>query len=352
MQTHDGLLQRRVLPTLLGLTLLGGVAAMPAFAQSDRDHKTNYNATWDDEDMMPDPAPMSYPQAAPGSLHLYHWKDYTQTKMAPGSASDKRGDNDHKKDKKRHERAASYHRTLTGDPQSDTASVTVTDIVPNGDYVNTYSNTWSDSPWGLSHANDIVFWPNPVNTSTGDDFVYVLRGNTIYQMHVGDFSLAAQNTLPWLNSQTDYDMPMTAQGEDMDVYNKRYSQDPATGNYDTERFTSTIRPDPDFPLDLAQNPDPAQNNDNSDLKGRTLFHRTPGTDSALRSAMTPATISAIGDYIYVMRGNTLFQLRVSDLSLVNQTELPATSTEKDIPREELNPDNPNPDMPNPDMPNP
>src|SRR5207244_7713459 len=94
----------------------------PAFAQSDRDHKTHHNTTWDDEDRMFDPAPLAYPQAAPGGLHLYHWKDYTQTKMETGSVSDKRWEMEHKKDKKRRDRTAQYHRTYDTDTMSDTAT--------------------------------------------------------------------------------------------------------------------------------------------------------------------------------------------------------------------------------------
>ena len=335
MKTQDGLLKRRVLPTLLGLSLFGCAAAVPAFAQSDRDHKTSHSTDWDDEKPMFDPAPMSYPQAAPGSLHLYHWKDYTQRKIENGSVSDKRWDNEHKKEKKRRERAASYHRSYNSEPGSD---VTVTDSYRNANYNETYTNTWSDSPWGLSHDNDIMFWPDQASISAGNDFVYVLRGNTLYQMHVGDMSLAAQNSLPWLNSQTDYDMPMTAQGEDKDVYNKAYNDDPNSGNYDTERFTSTIRPYSDFPPNLALTPNRTQNDDNSDLKGRVLFHRSTTGGSASRSA----TITVNGDYIYVLRGGTLFQLRVSDLSLVNQMEIPMSTTDKDMPGENVNPDTPNP----------
>ncbi len=51
-----------------------------------------------DMDMM-DPAPLSYPFAAPGSLHLYHWSDYTMTELENGSADDKRMDNEHMKNK-------------------------------------------------------------------------------------------------------------------------------------------------------------------------------------------------------------------------------------------------------------
>lgn len=273
------------MPTLLGLTLLGSVAAAPAFAQSDRDYKTQ--------------------------------------------------------------------NTTTGYLYTD----------------------WINANWALSHDNDIVFWPDQASIDAGKDFVYVLRGNTLYQMHVGDFSLSAMNSLPWLNMQADYNLPQTAQGkdintddtnrmaqgEDYDVYNQMYRDDPAIGNTDTER-QSEIRAYPDYPPAMAQS-----TNDNSDLKGRTLYHRHSVRNVSsvtTPSMMPPATISASGDYVYILRGNTLTQLRVSDLSLVNQKDLPTSDTEMnnteekpvpdiDIPDDNANPGTDNPDeVTPPDMPNP
>ena len=37
----------------------------------------------------------------------------------------------------------------------------------------------------------------------------------------------------------------------------------------------------------------------------------------------PASVAASGDFVYVLRGNTLFQMRSSDLTLVKQADLPA-----------------------------
>jgi hypothetical protein len=50
----------------------------------------------------------------------------------------------------------------------------------------------------------------------------------------------------------------------------------------------------------------------------------------------PASIAAGGNYVYVLRGNTLFQMRASDLSFVKQMELPAPGPG------EGEPPNPNP----------
>ena len=93
-------LSRLALSTLLGLALAGTLSTAPAFA----DHNPN------DEDEMFDPAPLSYPQAAPGSLDLYRWKDYTKTKMETGSVGDKRWEMQRKEDKERHERMVYFHK--------------------------------------------------------------------------------------------------------------------------------------------------------------------------------------------------------------------------------------------------
>jgi hypothetical protein len=57
--------------------------------------------------------------------------------------------------------------------------------------------------------------------------------------------------------------------------------------------------DPAAPADLAQQPG-----------GRMMMR-------------PPATLAASGDFVYVLRGNTLYQMKSSDLSLVTQKDLPA-----------------------------
>jgi len=37
----------------------------------------------------------------------------------------------------------------------------------------------------------------------------------------------------------------------------------------------------------------------------------------------PAALAASGDYVYVLRGSTLYQLKSADLSVVTQKDLPA-----------------------------
>lgn len=37
----------------------------------------------------------------------------------------------------------------------------------------------------------------------------------------------------------------------------------------------------------------------------------------------PASVAASGDFVYVLRGGTLYQMKASDLSVVTQKDLPA-----------------------------
>ncbi len=57
---------------------------------------------WTDEDAehLREPLAMSYPMAAPASLHLYHWMDYTRWDLMEGSVNDHRYDREMMMDKK------------------------------------------------------------------------------------------------------------------------------------------------------------------------------------------------------------------------------------------------------------
>ncbi len=48
-----------------------------------------------------------------------------------------------------------------------------------------------------------------------------------------------------------------------------------------------------------------------------------GPGSGRMMMRPPAAIAASGDYVYVLRGNTLYQMKASDLSLAAQKDLPA-----------------------------
>ena len=120
---------RIALPTLLGLTLTG-TGLMVARAQdsttdqgtkSNKSMKSDKHHRMDDDNMMTDDemdiksAPLSYPQSAPGSLHLYHWTDYTKTEMKEGSVAETDRDRMHRMAMKMHRRDA----MMTDDEKMD-----------------------------------------------------------------------------------------------------------------------------------------------------------------------------------------------------------------------------------------
>ncbi|HZP83121.1 MAG TPA: hypothetical protein VFB21_15880 [Chthonomonadaceae bacterium] len=45
----------------------------------------------------------------------------------------------------------------------------------------------------------------------------------------------------------------------------------------------------------------------------------------------PASLAATGDFVYVLRGNTLYKMKADDLSLVTQKDLPAPGAEAAAP---------------------
>lgn len=78
MKTRNMFTPRMVFSAIAALATVGTVSMLPARA-----------ADMDDEDVHM-PTPVSYPYAAPGSIHLHHWTDATEHHLAPGSASEAR----------------------------------------------------------------------------------------------------------------------------------------------------------------------------------------------------------------------------------------------------------------------
>ncbi|MCW3099442.1 MAG: hypothetical protein JWL77_5060 [Chthonomonadaceae bacterium] len=104
---------RITLSTVLGIAL-AGVCLSSAQAQSGAKTGTKMHheamrdndmdeTTVDDYD-MPEPAPIGYPFAAPGGLHLYHWTDFGHEALEPDSAYSKKMDNEDLKARRIHER--------------------------------------------------------------------------------------------------------------------------------------------------------------------------------------------------------------------------------------------------------
>ena len=62
----------------------------------------NRSSFWTEEDAerLREPLMMNYPMAAPASLHLFHWMDYTRWSLMEGSVNDHRMDREMMMDKK------------------------------------------------------------------------------------------------------------------------------------------------------------------------------------------------------------------------------------------------------------
>jgi hypothetical protein len=59
--------------------------------------------------------------------------------------------------------------------------------------------------------------------------------------------------------------------------------------------------------------------------GRVQLPAASAQDEAARAIRLPGgpvSIAASGDFVYVMRGNMIYQIKAADLSVANQKELP------------------------------
>jgi len=119
---------RITLSTVLGLSLvglcLGSAHAQAGMKKDKKEANREMKHVREEEEMedgmmsdynVPDPAPLNYPFASPGGLHLYHWTDYGRRVLAPDSATSKREDNEYHRDKMMHERLAHEESMWTDD---------------------------------------------------------------------------------------------------------------------------------------------------------------------------------------------------------------------------------------------
>jgi hypothetical protein len=241
MKTNIGLLTRRVMPTLLGMALFGGISALPALAQSDQDTDIKANELTPpvpqpaQPTQQTDPSAPQTDQAAPQSANLYIFD-------VPAAMLD----------------------------------FSLDDAV--------FSSTAPD--------RDVVLWPSQENIDNGSGYIYLLRGNTLYQENVNTLAVVNETTLP----------------------------------------------------DLANNDIGAMDSANDNASRRMRMHRrlrmhrnydvqTMMTDTGLLPA---ATMTTNGGYLYMVRGDALYKFDTEGLTLVKQTELPGQA-------ESIQPNNSMPD---------
>jgi len=66
----------------------------------DRMRHAEAMMTEDEKKLMREPAPINYPFAAPGGVHLYHYTDFSEEAIGEGSATMKKMDNMEKREKR------------------------------------------------------------------------------------------------------------------------------------------------------------------------------------------------------------------------------------------------------------
>src|SRR5579884_1495279 len=337
----EGSPTRRALPFLLGCTLAGWVGATPVFAQNapmpdvtpppaDSLEAAIMKDYDPDLGTVPYPAPLNYPFAAPGGLQVQHWKDLTQSELRPGSVDDvhyyvRRMEDEQYR--RRRERMASlmsgqmnpnqprfYRRTAESEYESDYYGAQGTTMQPG-----------------------MMVGPmfGPTAMAAGGDFIYILRGGTLYQLRTADMSVAAQTTLPFPGTSG----ATGTTGATGNVTPGTGATTPSTGATGNATGENQNQANPAAPNNPNTNGNQAttganQSNVNGSQSNSTdnRFYRrgqrnrrgqfAPGTIGMGPRMFGGAAITVSGDYVYVLQGDTLYQLRTSDLSLVSQKTVP------------------------------
>jgi len=431
MQTRDSLTIRRTVPTLMALALLGWTGSQPAFAQAtpkktdsvarkeDREKQelmrkaeTDWNSDENDPALV-DPAPMTYPFAAPGSLHLNHWTDYTRRFMAPGSAQEEREARRellHKRMRTREERtramlsgsspsaydtgsSAGFHRSDSGSYntaagyQSDNRS----GYQGGSGAYNTSAGYQSEArsgyrggsgsyniPAGYQSDNRYGYAGSQMGMAdwspmaTFGDSIFLVRGNTLFKLNSSDLSVTRQQELPaWtdsssgsgvgsssassgstgsFNSQSNRNSTdtnrnaATSANNGSGNTNRNSSTNSQTGNNNSgnrigtsaDNGTSSNR----FGTGANNGANGSRAQGSTDTSGRPNGRRSNGTGSGYSGSNSgvmngrmysgmgsyaPVSLTAANDFVYILRGNTLLQMRASDLSLVSRKQLPSMS---------------------------
>jgi len=143
---------RFTLSTVLGLALVG-LCLGSAQAQSGKKMKMQHKmadgkmmndnmmpgSMMGDDMMMMEPAPVDYPFAAPGGIHLFHYTDYSHEAMEEGSASMKKMDNMEMHHKMMHDRMM-HDGMMDGDMMMEPAPVDYPFAAPGGIHLFHYTD--------------------------------------------------------------------------------------------------------------------------------------------------------------------------------------------------------------------
>lgn len=373
MQTMKALYLRRTLVAALSAAVLTGIGFQPASGQStpkktnsvsrksteDKDRMARMTEMdWDGDESDPtrvDPAPMSYPFAAPGGINLYHWTDYTRTNWAEGSVQDEREARMELQDRRRKARAERL-KNLAGSTRPVLYKLDESNGISNDSAYDPQSDTQGGNSvdargrngQGMSGNRRGMGWSSMGRLSplaTFGDYVYVVRGTTLFKLNNSDLSVVAQKDLPAftqpnnpLSGSISADGIGTSAASDANGHQGNTtgvdSQTNGTGAGSQNGNSAT---DTQNSNGTAASPNGVNGADSSRGRNNRRSTRRNGNGSnSFGSAYSdemgagmsswPISLTAGADYLFVLRGNTLYEMRTSDLSLVTQRDLPLSGT--------------------------
>ncbi|HZT41111.1 MAG TPA: hypothetical protein VFA07_02920 [Chthonomonadaceae bacterium] len=245
----------------------------PPYYETRRDYWNSYYAL---------PEPLKYPEWSPGVINTLHWTDWTETNWAPGSTYDV------ELDRMKAEREFWANREKNG---AMTAYYEPS-YEPGYQQSQAYYYREEAPPAGPA------FYGGESMAASGD-FVYTVEDDTLYQMRASDLSLVTQHSLPTTTSTDNMG---------------RWSSVAASGS-----FVYLLRGDTLYQFRTS---DLSQAN-TATLPAPNTTATTPPPSRRMRGmGMGRRAVAASGDFVFVKRGNTLYQFRASDLSLVTQTPMP------------------------------
>jgi len=384
--------------TLAGMALLGLAPSIPVNAQAtpkptesvvtkdeaakrEMARKTDTDMSKDDDDpLLVDPMPMSYPWAAPGSLNMYHWTDYTTKTPAPGSVQEERQARERLRDERRRmrrERLDSMMRTYSPSAYTTNTDYNYTADTPgSSNNASRYSNDSQSSNRFSGYSGTSSYMANWSPMAATGDFLFVVRGNTLYKLKHSDMSIVTQKDLPMAagngslsgsggsNSGIGSDNQNGSSTSGLNTGtstgntgNSVNGIDPAgRSNSSSSSGSGTsgqngANPGGNSGVNSTSGAGTGQNSTNSSdtsgsnrtntdtsaSRGRNNRNRTnqgsnrnsTSSNSYYGNGMSgsmmsnpPLSITTASDYVYVLRGSTIYQMRISDLSLVSQKDLP------------------------------
>lgn len=298
------------------------------------------------------PVPMRYPMAAPGGINMYHWSNMTRDRLRPGSVHAARWYRDRLLNEQRAEEmrklreGMSGQSTMNGGPGFDWDNYYGGDYYGASEYPSYYEDYGDENeaqplfyrrtteiveqnnggsagyqagasyqtgvnpnyPTGMQYDRSAMAAMAPMRMpamAAGGDYVYVVRGNTLYQLRSSDLTLATQRDIPAAG--------LTAGGYAGSGAASVYGNQGAAGQAGVSGQPGAAN-QPGDQYQQGQNVTPRR------YRRRAMNGAVGANYSPM--AAPPATVAVGGNYVYVLQGGTIYQFNTSDLSLVSQQPAP------------------------------